>query len=254
MVNVLNVVAILAAFVVGVFSMIVINIIANRLVHDEPIIAGDINFKNEIDVRALGLAVANGILFVILLFRFGDLPSLNTKFHLCETLDITLNVNLIRVLGLATIYAFVIMVLLLALVDHMTMLIPHIFIYIIAVISVISFFTMPGLGIVSRIVGVFCTSVPLLIITLIIPGAFGFGDIKLVAVSGFLLGTKISVMALFIGIIVGGVYGVFLMASGKVKSGAHMPFGPFLCIGFIISMIVGNDIADWYLGMFTMVK
>ena len=60
-------------------------------------------------------------------------------------------------------------------------------------IGVISVFTMPEIGILSRVIGAFCVSVPLLLICMFIDGAFGGGDIKLMFVVGIVLGWKLTV-------------------------------------------------------------
>lgn len=65
----------------------------------------------------------------------------------------------------------------------------------------------PSLGIKSRLIGCVIVSVPMLLLALIVPGGFGGGDIKLMFGAGFFLGAKLTVVAAFIGILLGGGFG-----------------------------------------------
>lgn len=146
-----------------------------------------------------------------------------------------------------TVFAFFAILTVIALVDMDTMEIPDGFIVAVLVIGVVSFFTMPELHFVERIVGFFSVSLFLLLIALIIPGAFGGGDIKLMAAAGLIMGWKLNVLALFIAILGGGFYGIILLARKKKGRKDHFAFGPFLCLGLAISLLWGAELINWYL-------
>ncbi len=135
-------------------------------------------------------------------------------------------------------------------VDMNTMTIPNGLVMITLVIAIISIFAFKEVGIIERIIGFFNVSVVLLLITLMINGAFGGGDIKLMAATGVFLGWKMNFLALFIAIVLGGLYGILIIITGKRKNMTHFAFGPFLAIGCIVSMFWGNEILSWYLGQF----
>jgi leader peptidase (prepilin peptidase)/N-methyltransferase len=78
--------------------------------------------------------------------------------------------------------------------------------------------------------------------------AFGFGDIKLMAAAGFFLGWQHTLVALFLGILIGGVYGIYLLATRKKGGEEHFAFGPALCAGIGIAMFAADPILNWYLG------
>ena len=62
---------------------------------------------------------------------------------------------------------------------------------------------------------------------------YGMGDVKLLAAMGVYLGLY-SLMALFIGTLIGAVYGV-VSARRSSEGGQHsFPFGPFLAIGGVV--------------------
>ena len=65
-----------------------------------------------------------------------------------------------------------------------------------------------------------------------------------------MLGWENTLLAMFIAILIGGVYAVYLLVSGKSKKGAHIAFGPYICIGVYAALLYGNEIISIYLGMF----
>ena len=81
------------------------------------------------------------------------------------------------------------------------------------------------------------------------PGGFGGGDIKLMFGAGFFLGAKLTVVAAFIGILLGGGFGALLLAAKKADRKTRFAFGPFLCIGIAAAMFFGERLADWYIGL-----
>lgn len=112
----------------------------------------------------------------------------------------------------------------------------------ILVLGVLSIWTIGGVGIVERIIGMFCISLPLYLIILVIPDAFGGGDIKMMFAAGFFLGWKGTLVAFFIGVITGGIYGVYMLAARKKGRKEHFAFGPFLSLGIGVSAYAGLGI------------
>jgi leader peptidase (prepilin peptidase)/N-methyltransferase len=145
---------------------------------------------------------------------------------------------------------FVVMALLVAItfIDFDTMTIPNALVVALMVPAVFSFFVFPEPGFLARLIGIFSISLPMLILTMIIPDAFGGGDIKLMAVAGFLLGWAASLLATFIALVLGGTVATYYIL--KKRKDKHMPFGPYLCIGIYLSMHFGSAIINWYLGFF----
>ncbi|OGS53281.1 MAG: hypothetical protein A2Y20_06510 [Firmicutes bacterium GWF2_51_9] len=100
----------------------------------------------------------------------------------------------------------------------------------------------------SAILGGLVVSIPLYIIAILTQG-IGGGDVKLMGVAGFFLGVKMTLVGTFLGILMGGLWGVILMVFFKKAGKAMIPFGPFLCIGMYIALLYGTQLADWYLGL-----
>ena len=137
------------------------------------------------------------------------------------------------------------------LIDAYTQMIPPALNIILGVLGLFSILTMPGISVPERVIGFFCISVPMFLIVLLVPGGFGGGDIKMMAASGILLGWKGNLAAFFIGLIIGGIYGAFLLISGKKGRKEHFAFGPCLSIGIFVSAYagIGMRIVDQYLYM-----
>ena len=120
----------------------------------------------------------------------------------------------------------------------------HIFILILAIANI---WLVPEHGLIDRLIGALIVSVPMLLLALVIPGAFGGGDIKLMAVSGAFLGTGPVVCAMFFGLLTGGAYGAFMLKSKKLGKKDVFAFGPFLAFGLALAALYGDQIVTWYL-------
>lgn len=136
-------------------------------------------------------------------------------------------------------------------IDAYTQTIPPVLNIVLGALGLVSILTMSGISVAERVIGFFCISVPMFLIVLLVPGGFGGGDIKMMAASGILLGWKGNLAAFFIGLIIGGVYGAFLLISGKKGRKEHFAFGPCLSIGIFVSAYagIGMRIVDQYLYM-----
>lgn len=76
----------------------------------------------------------------------------------------------------------------------------------------------------------------------------GFGDIKLGLILALLLGRwELALLALFLANLVGCVIVLPGLATKKLSRTTQIPFGPMLIIGFVIAMLFGDGIIDWYL-------
>jgi leader peptidase (prepilin peptidase) / N-methyltransferase len=78
------------------------------------------------------------------------------------------------------------------------------------------------------------------------PVAMGFGDVKLAAVLGAILGWQHLLVALLLAFVIGAIGGVI----GRIAGGSRMvPFGPYLAIGGMLALFVGQPLIQWYLNM-----
>jgi leader peptidase (prepilin peptidase)/N-methyltransferase len=78
------------------------------------------------------------------------------------------------------------------------------------------------------------------------PVAMGFGDVKLAAVLGALLGPQNLAVGSLLAFVLGAVGGVALQALGGARV---VPFGPYLVLGALGALLFGDALAAWYLGL-----
>lgn len=90
-----------------------------------------------------------------------------------------------------------------------------------------------GVSVQERCLGAVVIAVPMLVLTVMLKGGFGGGDIKLMAVSGFLNGVKVITYAGMLGIILSGIYVSMMLAAGKRGRKDSFALGPFLVMGII---------------------
>ena len=79
--------------------------------------------------------------------------------------------------------------------------------------------------------------------------ALGFGDVKLAAAAGLLLGWQKLLLAVLIGSVVGSIVLVIFNRVKNQDKDTEYPFGPFIVGGMLIAMLAGDPIIRWYLGL-----
>jgi leader peptidase (prepilin peptidase)/N-methyltransferase len=78
-------------------------------------------------------------------------------------------------------------------------------------------------------------------------GGMGFGDVKLGAALGASLGVKKIIETFFLAFLLGGIIGILLIVL-KIKKGKDsIPFGPFLSLGAIITIIFEERIDELFI-------
>src|SRR4051795_7933556 len=91
-----------------------------------------------------------------------------------------------------------------------------------------------------------------LLAVLAYPRGMGMGDIKLAGVLGLFLG-RAAGPAVFIALVSGTLVGALIMARKGVAEGRKtaVPFGPFLALGGVVAVFVGDAMVNWYLATFS---
>ncbi len=81
--------------------------------------------------------------------------------------------------------------------------------------------------------------------------AMGFGDVKMMLMAGAFLGWRLTVLTIMIGALSGSVVGIAMMyRRGGRNLQMMLPFGIFLGIGSIVSLLLGAQIIHWYASQF----
>ena len=87
------------------------------------------------------------------------------------------------------------------------------------------------------------------LIVIISRGGMGWGDVKLAALIGLATGFPLVFVALIMGAILGGLVAIALLASKKRGRKEAIPYGPFLSLAALITLLWGKEILGWYLGL-----
>lgn len=81
--------------------------------------------------------------------------------------------------------------------------------------------------------------------------AMGLGDVKMMLGVGALLGWRSALLAIFLGAFAGAVIGIGLVAQQRDKDlQTQIPFGIFLGIGSILSLLFGEQLIGWYISAY----
>jgi leader peptidase (prepilin peptidase)/N-methyltransferase len=87
------------------------------------------------------------------------------------------------------------------------------------------------------------------LIAIVSRGGMGWGDVKLAALIGLATGFPLVILAIIMGAILGGIVAVAMVISKKRERRGTIPFGPFLAAAAMITLLWGNNILTWYLGL-----
>jgi leader peptidase (prepilin peptidase)/N-methyltransferase len=89
-----------------------------------------------------------------------------------------------------------------------------------------------------------------LLVVLLSRGGMGWGDVKMAALIGLVIGFPLVFFTLILAAILGGLVAVILLLLKKKRRKEAIPFGPALSVATIVTIIWGPSILSWYLGLF----
>jgi leader peptidase (prepilin peptidase)/N-methyltransferase len=78
-------------------------------------------------------------------------------------------------------------------------------------------------------------------------GGMGWGDVKLAALIGLATGFPLVFLSIIMGAILGGIVAVALVIVRKRNFKGTIPFGPFLALATMVTLLWGSNILSWYL-------
>ena len=141
-------------------------------------------------------------------------------------------------LCVVTVFSLLTLLLIIAQIDQQTMEIPNGLVIACIVPAAMAVFAFPDVTLTERLIGFFSVSLPLFAITLAVPGAFGGGDIKLMAAGGLFLGWEKILSAVVLAVFSAGIYCCYLLFVKKAGRKAVFPLGPFLCFGMAMALVM----------------
>lgn len=80
--------------------------------------------------------------------------------------------------------------------------------------------------------------------------AMGFGDVKMMLMVGAFLGWRLTILTILLGALTGSVAGIVVMYRRGRNMQMMLPFGIFLGIGSVVSLLFGARIIAWYASQF----
>lgn len=179
--------------------------------------------KTRISVQYPIIEALNGILYLIVFYKFG--MSVDSLLY-CLLFSALLTLSVI---------------------DFRTYEIPvgiNVFILLLGLVRVITDWT----NWADYLIGFLAVSVFLYLIYIITHGrGIGGGDVKLMAVCGLVLGWKLILLGFFLGCIIGSICHLIRM---KISHADHvLAMGPYLSVGVMIAALWGNQMINWYLSV-----
>jgi len=184
--------------------------------------------------RIFWVELTTGIVFTLLWWQYG--PTLQTailSFYYCLlaailVIDLEHNLILNKIVYPATIIAMAI-----------------------AVINAVLTPGRPIVGdIVNALIGGGVGLLSLFLVALIFRGGMGWGDVKMAGLMGVMLGFPGILTALLLAIVGGGLVAAILLALKLKGRKGTMPFGPYLSMATMATLLWGNDLLNWYLRLF----
>jgi len=76
-------------------------------------------------------------------------------------------------------------------------------------------------------------------------GALGFGDVTLATMLGAMLGFQYIFLALIFGILLAGLWAIFVLITRRGSRRSYFAYGPFLAVSGIVMIIWGEQIYNW---------
>jgi len=105
-------------------------------------------------------------------------------------------------------------------------------------------------GIVKALMGGGLGLVIMLLLALLYKGGMGWGDVKMAGLVGVMVGFPLVLVSLFLAVVGGGLVAMVLLLLRMKRRKQAIPFGPFLSLGTMVTLLWGASILDWYLQLF----
>jgi leader peptidase (prepilin peptidase)/N-methyltransferase len=176
--------------------------------------------------RVLWVEVGTGLMFAFLWWQYGLTPELGIMTFCFCLLSVILVIDLERGLILNKV------------------------VYPAAAIALIIATFTSNPGIVSVITGGGLGLGIMLLVAWLYKGGIGWGDVKMGALVGLLTGFPLVLVSLFLSVVGGGLVAGALLLLKIRKRKETIPFGPFLSLGAMVTLLWGTNILDWYLLLF----
>jgi leader peptidase (prepilin peptidase)/N-methyltransferase len=132
-------------------------------------------------------------------------------------------------------------------IDLQHRLIPTLLVYPTIVFALATSTAWPNLGILNSLLGggmAFALFFALAVFAHFVfgEGALGGGDVTLAALIGAICGYPLTIVALALGAVLGGIGAILMIAMKRSNLGTAIPYGPYLVAGVIYVLLNGNTL------------
>jgi leader peptidase (prepilin peptidase)/N-methyltransferase len=181
-----------------------------------------------ISLRVPAVEIATALLFALLTWKYGLDPQL----------------------PMALVYACVFLIVFVTDLEHGLVL--DVVVYPAVALAFVFSFFWPGLGwpspgVLSALLGGAIGFSLLLVPYLVSRGGMGGGDVKLAGLIGLATGFPHVFLALAIAIVAAGLLAIALLALRRKTRKQAIPFGPFLAVAAMVTIVWGQPISAWIL-------
>lgn len=80
--------------------------------------------------------------------------------------------------------------------------------------------------------------------------SMGGGDATLLSMIGAFLGWRLMLVSFCVAVAAGACLSLSLIVARTLTRKDRIPFGPFLAFGALVALFVGDEVIDWYVGLF----
>lgn len=94
-----------------------------------------------------------------------------------------------------------------------------------------------GRGLVDALIGGAVAFAGLAVLRWLTKGGLGGGDLKMAGVVGLVVGYSNLPLAASVTVMAGGVSAVALLAIGRLSRGGSIPYGPFVALGGLVTLL-----------------
>lgn len=176
--------------------------------------------------RVLWIELGTGLVFALLWWLYGLTPEL----------------------GVMSFYYCLLLVILVIDLEHGLILNKVVYPAIVIALIIAAFGS--SFGVVMGLMGGGVGLLAMLVIALIYRGGMGWGDVKMAGLVGVMVGFPNVLVALLLAVVGGGLVAAVLLALRIKKRGDALAFGPFLASATVVAFLWGQNLVDWYLGLF----
>ena len=151
---------------------------------------------------------------------------------------------------LAVLIFYTALFLVLMVIDLEHAIIPNRIVYPGLAVSLVTASLNPAQGVRGAVLGGGAGFLVFLIIAMLSRGGMGWGDVKMAALVGTVTGFPLVFVALLLAVTSGGLVAITLVLTRIKGMKEGIPFGPYLSLATVATLIWGNAILGWYRALF----